>query len=93
MKPTRTDAFAEHYRGLDRETLATQGAAHLTGRADVRAKRTRRWLWLIASTVLGGAIVLGAAFAAWLLVTARVAGTSFSAARADATRAYTTDDP
>jgi hypothetical protein len=93
MKPPRKDAFTELYRELDRETLATQGQTYLTGRADVRAKRARRWLWLIAGTVIGGAIVLGAAFAAWLLVTARAAGTSFSAARADATRAYTSDDP
>ena len=93
MKKPRRDAFAELYRDLDRETLATQGAVHLTGRADVRAKRVKRWLWLIAGTVIGGVILLGAAFAAWLLVTAKAAGTSFSAARADATRAYTTDDP
>lgn len=83
-----TAAFKEIYREVDRETLSRQGAEHLRGRAEVRARRAGHWLWLIVGALICGVIVVVGGFCAWLLHTAKNSGQSFSEVRDQALRSY-----
>lgn len=86
------DALREFYKELDREVLSRQGADHLRGRADVRARRVGHWLWIIVATLIGGTVVVGGGFCAWLLHTAKTSGQSFSAVREQVLRSYAEDE-
>lgn len=88
-----TEAFKNVYHELDRETLAQQGAEHLRGKADVQARRVGHWLRLIVGGIIGGAIVVGGGFCAWLLHTANNSGQNFAAVREQAFRSYAEDAP
>lgn len=88
LKP---DALTEFYRGLDRTELTRQGVDHLHGRADVRARRAVHIVRVAAWTVIIAALVLGAGFCGWLLLTAQHSGQSFKEVREQALRAY--DEP
>lgn len=88
LKP---DALTELYRGLDRTELTSQGVDHLHGRADVRARRAVHIVRVAAWTVIIAAVVLGAGFCGWLLLTAQHSGQSFKEVREQVIRAY--DEP
>ncbi len=86
------DALHELYKELDRETFSRQGADHLRGRADVRARRVGHWLWIIVGTLIAGTVLVGGGFCAWLLHTAKTSGQSFSAVREQVLRSYAEDE-
>lgn len=88
LKP---EALTEFYRGLDRTELTRQGVDHLHGRADVRARRAVHIVRVAAWTVIIAAVVLGAGFCGWLLLTAQHSGQSFKEVREQVIRAY--DEP
>jgi len=90
-KPLKPDALTELYRDLERKELMRQGADHLHGRADVRARRALHMVRLAAWTVIIAVVVLGAGFCGWLLLTAKRSGQTFSAVREQVIRAY--DEP
>lgn len=90
-KPLKLDALTELYRELDRSELTRQGADHLQGRIDVRARRAVQVVRFAAWTVIIVAVVLGAGFCGWLLLTAKHSGQTFSEVREQVIRAY--DEP
>ena len=90
-QPPRPDALTDFYRGLDRDALTRQGADHLRNRADVRAYRFLHLVRVMAWTVIIAALVLGAGFSGWLLLTAKRSGQTFSEVREQVIRAY--DEP
>ena len=90
--PLKKDVFKGLYEQLDRQTLARQGTGHLTGRADLAAKRTGRWLWLVVWTLVGGAVLVGGLFSLWALQTAKASGQSLHEVRDQALKAYS-DEP
>lgn len=83
----RSDALTKAYRELDRQELARQGAEHLTGRVDVRARQAVQIVRLAAWTVIIAALVLGGGFSGWLLTSKR-SGQTFSEVRQQALHAY-----
>ncbi len=88
----RKDQFAEFYKQIERGELSRQGAEHLTGRADVRAKRAVNWAWRLVVLLILAVVVGGGAFCVWLLVTARHSGQAFSEVRDQALKAYSDSD-
>lgn len=92
-KKPATDAFKNIYQELDRTTLGQQGAEHLRGKADVRARRVGHWLWLIVGGLIGGVIVVGGGFCAWLLHTAKNSGQNFAEVREQVLRSYSDEAP
>lgn len=92
-KKPATAAFKNLYHELDRATLSQQGADHLRGKADVRARRVGHWLWLIVGGLIGGAVCVGGGFCIWLLHTAKNSGQKFSEVREQVLRSYSDETP
>jgi hypothetical protein len=91
MKKPRSDEFADFYKQLDRAELSRQGAEHLTGRADVRARRAGTWAWRVVVALILAVVLGGGAFCLWLMQTAKTSGQAFSAVRDQALQAYSAD--
>ena len=91
MKKPRSDEFAEMYKQMDRAELSRQGATHLNGRADVRARRAGTWAWRLVAVLILAVVIGGGAFCIWLMHTARASGQAFSEVRDQALKAYSAD--
>lgn len=90
--PEVKSALTEFYKSLDRDEITRQGAAHLRGRADVRAQRMLHWARLVVLVLIIASVVVGMAFCAWLLHTAQSSGQRFSDLRNQVIQAYTDDE-
>ena len=91
QQPLKSDALTEFYLGIDRSELTRQAQDHLHGRTDVRARHFVHVVRLAAWTVIIVALILGAGFSGWLLLTAKRSGQTFSEVREQAIHAY--DEP
>ena len=90
--PDAKEAFEAFYKAQRRGEVTRQGREFLEGRADFKARKATRWLWLIVVTTGVGSAVLITATALWLMHMAQHLGTTWGDTARQATSAYTAPD-
>jgi hypothetical protein len=81
----------DHYKQLSQKELSRQGAKHLKNNSREKARSSVRYGWIIAWTLILGAIIGIGIFSIWLMFMAKQSGKSFGDMRKQAMSAYTDD--
>jgi len=93
MDKRQKEALQAHYETLPRDELLAKGRTHLSNDSRQQARTTLRYGWIVAWTLIVGALLVGGVFAVWMLFMAKDSGKSFGEMRKQAMSAYTEDPP
>jgi hypothetical protein len=91
MDSEQKKLLTDHYKGLSRDELVRQGKGHLKGNVREKARTSVRYGWIIAWTLIIGALIGIGIFSLWLMFMAKQSGKSFGDMRKQAMSAYTED--